>query len=141
MVTCSVAFIGFVKGLERLQQTFSLRPLGTRLSWDFAKAGAAIDGMAAPCLGRAQRSSPKARRVAPALAERGLDGDSACQATICVAMSWSCEKPAGKPFPRSVSAFYDPPRVDANDLRGARQEATKDRATSLYSADLEGSGP
>jgi hypothetical protein len=88
MVTCSVAFIGFVKGLERLQQTFSLRPLGTRLIAGVSRRQVRpFMGMAAPCLGRAQRSSPKARRVAPAVAERGLDGDSACQATICVAMS------------------------------------------------------
>jgi hypothetical protein len=31
----------FVKGFERLPRTFSLLPLGTRLSWGFAKAGAA----------------------------------------------------------------------------------------------------
>jgi hypothetical protein len=43
----------FVKGLERLPRTFSLRPLGARLSGGFAKAGARLHGMAAPCLGRA----------------------------------------------------------------------------------------
>jgi hypothetical protein len=62
----------FVKGLERLPRTSSLRPLGTRLSWGFAKAAAAIHGMVAPCLGRAQRSSPKARRVAQLLRSEGL---------------------------------------------------------------------
>jgi hypothetical protein len=43
-------------------------------------------GMAAPLLGRAERSSPKARRVATRhLAARGLDGDGARQAIIGVA--------------------------------------------------------
>jgi len=38
-----------------------------------------IHGMDGPLLGRAERSSPKARRVAP-LAARGLDGESASRA-------------------------------------------------------------
>jgi hypothetical protein len=41
----------FVKGLERLPRTFSLRPLGTRLSWGFAKAGARHSWNGSPLLG------------------------------------------------------------------------------------------
>jgi hypothetical protein len=87
------------RGLNVAANIFFTTSRHTRLSRRFAKAGAAIHGMAASCLGRAKRSSPKARRVArPALAARGLDGDSACQATICVAMSWSCENQLGSRF-------------------------------------------
>src|ERR1700751_6495826 len=52
------------------------------------------DGTAVPLLGRAERSTPGARRVAPPLA-RGVDGESACQATMARAITQT-----------NVTAFY-----------------------------------
>jgi hypothetical protein len=42
------------------------------------RAQVCIDGMDGPLLGRDERSSPEARRVAP-LAARGLEGESAAK--------------------------------------------------------------
>ena len=47
---------------------------------ELAGAQFCIDGAAGPLLGRAERSTPEARRVAPKA--RGVDGGSARRATI-----------------------------------------------------------
>jgi hypothetical protein len=49
---CACLYGGmFVKRLERLPRTFSLRPLGARVSWGFAKAGARHSWHGSPLLG------------------------------------------------------------------------------------------
>src|SRR6516225_12156838 len=49
-----------------------------RFKRGLARAQLCIEGMAAPSLGGAERSSPEARRGAP-LAARGLEGESAAK--------------------------------------------------------------
>jgi hypothetical protein len=75
-------------------------------------------------LGRDERSTPKARRVAPEA--RGVDGEGACRATMGVAIA-----------PRVVGFRV---KVDGSrdDLRRACQVVARFGATTLYSVDPRG---
>jgi len=73
----------FVKGLERLPRTFSLRPLGARVSWGFAKAGAHHSWHGSPLLGprlavKPQSTRPeRAKAMSMVFAEVRVEGGSA----------------------------------------------------------------
>jgi hypothetical protein len=77
-------------------------------------------------LGRAERSTPNARRVAPEA--RGVDGESACRATMGIAIA-------------PLRWLVPPVKVASgsrDDLRRACQVVARFGATTLYSVDPHG---
>jgi hypothetical protein len=73
---------------KQLALTSSLWPLGTVLSGVREAQVPPFMAWQHPAWAALSGQAPKPAGSRPALAARGLDGDSACQATICVAMSW-----------------------------------------------------